>query len=266
MKLTVLTENTACRADLAAVHGLSLLLETGPHKLLMDVGPGGQFAENAKKLGVDLSAVDLCVISHGHDDHGGGLDRFLAENDHAPVYLAEGAFDRHFAGKREIGLDTALENNPRIRLASVLEQLWEEAVLFSRVPGDTLVPAANEGLLDAQGPDPFLHEQDLLIREGDRLFLFGGCAHRGIVNILERAKEIAGRYPDVVVSGLHLAAGGTGVCKADAEYLDRLSRRLLETGAKFYSCHCTGPEALLKLKDRMGMRLEAISTGMTLEL
>lgn len=62
----------------------------------------------------------------------------------------------------------------------------------------------------------------MLIREGKRLYLFGGCAHRGIVNIMERAKTLAGRYPDVVVSGFHLAAGGTGKCMADDAYLDAL--------------------------------------------
>ena len=266
MKLTVLTENTTCRVDLQAVHGLSLLLETGGSCILLDTGPGDEFAENAKVLGIDLGRVETCVISHGHDDHGGGIARFLRENGHAPVYLAEGAFGRYFAGEKAIGLDPALETHPRIHITKPLERLSEQVTVFSKVPGDTLVPKANAGLLEGSAPDAFLHEQDMLVSEGDRLYLFGGCAHRGIVNILEKAKEIAGRYPDVVVSGLHLAAGGTGKCMADEEYLDELSAKLLETRAKFYSCHCTGPVALEKLKARMGDRLEAISTGMELNL
>lgn len=266
MKLTVLTENTACRPGLQAVHGLSLLLESEGRTLLMDVGPGDQFAENAAALGVDLKSVELCVISHGHDDHGGGLGRFLAENHTAPVYISELAFRRHFAGRGEIGLDPALRDHPQVRLTGPLLALDEQITLFSQVPGQELVPAANAGLLEEDGPDPFLHEQDLLLRENGRLYLFGGCAHRGIVNIMERARAIAGRWPDVVVSGLHLAAGGTGACMADGPYLDRLSRRLLDTGAMFYSCHCTGQEGLRALKLRMGDRLEALSTGMVLTL
>lgn len=265
MKLTVLTENTACRPGLQTVHGLSLLLETGGRHILLDVGPGEQFAENAAILGVELNQVALCVISHGHDDHGGGLGCFLRENDHAPVYLSELAFDGHFAGRKDIGLDMALKNHPRIRLTGPLERLDPQITLFSQVPGETLVPAANGGLLDVHGPDPFLHEQDMLVWEGDRLWLFGGCAHRGIVNILEQARSIAGRYPDAVVSGLHLAAGGTGKCMADEAYLDALAARLLATGAQFYTCHCTGPAALEALRARMGDRIKAISTGMVLE-
>lgn len=266
MKLTVLTENTAIRPELQAVHGLSLLLETQGRKILLDVGPGAQFSENAKRLGIDLGTVELCVISHGHDDHGGGLAYFFQENSHAPVYLSESALEKHFAGRKEIGLNPALRQHPQVRLTGPLTALDEQVTLFSQVPGEELVPAANAGLLDENGPDSFLHEQDMLVREGERLYLFGGCAHRGVVNIMEQAREICGRYPDVVVSGFHLAAGGTGKCMAGEAYLEALSRRLLATGAKFYSCHCTGAEALQKLKTHMGDRLEAISTGMELEL
>ncbi len=266
MKLTVLTENTACRPQIQAVHGLSLLLETEGRHILLDVGPGPEFAENAKLLNVDLDQVEFCVISHGHDDHGGGLHRFLEENTHAPVYLAKGAFDRHFSGRGEIGLATELAQHPRIHMTDAVTLLDDQVTLFSAVPGEELVPSANQGLLDEHGPDGFLHEQDMLIREGKRLYLFGGCAHRGIVNIMERAKTLAGRYPDVVVSGFHLAAGGTGKCMADDAYLDALGKRLLDTGAQFYSCHCTGPEGLERLKKRMGTSLTAISGGEILEI
>lgn len=266
MNVTVLTENTACGPEFHTVHGLSLLLETKGRRILMDVGPGAEFLENAKLLGEDLDQVSVCVISHGHDDHGGGLRYFLEENRHAPIYLAEKAFERHFAGRGEIGLDPELKRHPQVRLTGPLLELDSQVTLFSQVPGQELVPAANAGLLEENGPDAFLHEQDMLIWEEDRLYLFGGCAHRGIVNIMEHAKRLAGRYPDVVVSGFHLAAGGTGRCMADEGYLDALARRLLDTGAQFYSCHCTGPEALDKLRARMGDRLQAISTGMVLVL
>ena len=82
MKVTVLIENTACREDLAAEHGLSLLIETSTSTILFDAGQTGAFADNAKKLGIDLNTVDFCILSHGHYDHGGGLKRFLEENDH----------------------------------------------------------------------------------------------------------------------------------------------------------------------------------------
>ena len=266
MKMTVLTENTACREDVRTVHGLSLYLETGERRFLLDVGPSDEFLHNAEVLGVDVSEAEFLVISHGHYDHGGGIGHFLRANTHGPVYMTEAALRPCYGGSRYIGLDPSLRDEKRVVFTEKEHPIGENILLFSRVSGDTLVPAANGGLNGPDGPDDFLHEQDLLAWEGEKLFLFGGCAHRGIVNILEDAHRLAGRYPDVVVSGFHLAAGGSGACMADDDYLDALSEKLLATGAKFYSCHCTGLTALAELKRRMGDRVEAISTGMVLEL
>lgn len=259
MKLTVLTENTAVCPQLRAVHGLSLYLEAAGHKLLMDAGPGDEFAENAKQLGIDLTAVDICAISHGHDDHGGGLGTFLKLNHTAPVYLSELAFGDYFAGTKYIGLDKTLKSHPQIHLMPRQCQITKEITLLSEIPGEALIPKANKGLMAGKEPDLFPHEQVMLVEESEKLLLLGGCAHRGIVNILSHVKDIMGRYPDVVVSGLHLAAGGK--CMADEEYLEALSQELLHTGAMFYSCHCTGQEALDKLQQRMPGKLQEISTG-----
>lgn len=266
MKLTVLTENTACSPVFEAVHGLSLYLETDRHQILMDVGPGRQFLHNADLMNIDLSKADLCTISHGHNDHGGGLAHFLIINPSAPVYLSDTAFEDCFAGRKYIGLDKNLKTNPRMRFVMDRLAVDSQITLLTRIPGNTLLPKANANLNDKNGPDPFLHEMVMLVEAQGRLLLLGGCAHRGIVNILEYAKAAAGRYPDVVVSGLHLAAGGSGKCMADDEYLSALSEKLLATGAMFYSCHCTGPEALTKLQALMPGRLCALSTGMQIEI
>lgn len=266
MKLTVLTENTALSPAFQAVHGLSLYLETSCHRILMDVGPGTQFLHNSALLGIDIGSVDFCGISHGHDDHGGGLGAFLEANHTAPVYLSSTAFGDCYAGSKYIGLSKDLAHHPQLRFVEQLLRVDPQITLMTRIPGDTLLPKANANLNGPQGPDDFLHEMVMLVEENGTLLLLGGCAHRGIVNILEYARAVAGRYPDVVISGLHLAAGGSGQCMADEDYLDALAERLLATGAMFYSCHCTGQEALQKLQTRMPGRLASISTGTVLEL
>lgn len=266
MKLTVLVENTAMGPEFQSVHGLSLYLKANGHRLLMDVGPGEEFVHNAQLLGIDPAQVELCVISHGHHDHGGGLENFLKHNHTAPVLLTERAFGNYYSGKKYIGLDQSLKSHPQVQLLPERYQPAPHILLLSQIPGDRLLPKANEGLLDENGADPFLHEQVMLVEEQGKFLLLGGCAHRGIVNILEHVKNVVGRYPDVVVSGFHLSAGGSGKCMAEDDYLDALSKALLDTGAMFYSCHCTGQEALNRLKARMPGRLAAVSTGMTLEL
>ena len=77
-------ENTTTREDLACEHGLSLYIEANGKRILFDTGASAAFADNAEKLGIDLNQVDLCILSHGHYDHGGGIKRFLEVNDHAP--------------------------------------------------------------------------------------------------------------------------------------------------------------------------------------
>ena len=76
MRITTLIENTSCGDGFASEHGISLLIETGKHKILFDAGQSDAFARNAEKLGVDLRDVDLAVLSHGHYDHGGRADTF----------------------------------------------------------------------------------------------------------------------------------------------------------------------------------------------
>ena len=266
MKITILLENTACQPQLFAAHGLSIYLETEFGNVLVDTGPADEFIRNARLLEISLKDVDFCVISHGHDDHGGGLHEFLKLNSKAPVYISRHGFEPHFAGARQIGLDRSLETHPQIRLTQKNCKINDHLQLLSEIRGNRLMPAANAGLLDSNGPDAFLHEQVLLAEEKGRLLLLGGCAHTGIVNILDEVHSVCGRYPDVVISGFHLAAGGRGQCMADEQYLDALSEALLKTGAMFYTCHCTGPVAFAGLKSRMEDHLEALSTGAQLTI
>ena len=80
MKITALVENTTNNPSLGTQHGLSLYIEANGRKILFDMGADGLFLENAEKLGIDIAGVDLAIVSHGHDDHGGGLGVFLEKN------------------------------------------------------------------------------------------------------------------------------------------------------------------------------------------
>lgn len=77
MKIYTLIENIPFQDQYIAEHGLSLYIETKNHKILFDFGQSDIFIQNAKILGVDLSQVDIAILSHGHYDHGGGLKIFL---------------------------------------------------------------------------------------------------------------------------------------------------------------------------------------------
>lgn len=250
MKLTVLIENTACAPELSCEHGLSLYLETKRHRILFDMGQSGAFANNAAALGVDLSAVDFAVLSHGHYDHGGGIRRFLEINRHASVYVNQHAFEPHYnASGKDIGLDTAL---PRERIRFVGNSL-------SLAPGITLytvpfLPTDTAGMATADGqPEDFRHEQYLLIEENGRRILLSGCSHKGIVAIAEYFQ------PDILIGGFHFMK------TEDESVLRTAAQRLLALDCTYYTGHCTGEKQFSFLKTIMTSRLHAISTGVVLE-
>ena len=87
-RLVVLSDNRTNNKLLQTEHGLSVYLECPSGKYLLDTGASDLFIRNAKVLGIDLADVDYCLISHGHNDHIGGLPYFLKLNSKAKVILS----------------------------------------------------------------------------------------------------------------------------------------------------------------------------------
>lgn len=263
MKIKTLIENTTAVDGLCTEAGLGMYVEALGKKILFDTGMSGDFVRNAQQMGVDLKAVDLVVISHGHDDHGGGLKRFLEVNDTAPIYINEHAFGRFFAGNgREISLAPELKGNPRVILTGDRLELGEGLELFTCNALERKHPMGHFGLTtlsgDEQVPDDFCHEQYLLITEGDKKVLFSGCSHKGILNIMEWVKC------DVLLGGFHFMR--LGLEGEDLVYLENAAKRLMEYPTIYYTCHCTGLKQYAVLKDLMGEQLQYSATGQEIEI
>ena len=95
-KWTILSDNRSCNATLETEHGLSILLDTEKHRVLLDTGASDVFIRNAEKMGIDLSTVDYVFISHGHSDHAGGLKHFLNINERAEIIVSPDAMSGKF--------------------------------------------------------------------------------------------------------------------------------------------------------------------------
>ena len=100
MRWTVLVDNRTNDPVLETEHGLSLLLETECHRVLLDTGASDMFIRNAERLGRDLSGVDYVFISHGHSDHAGGLKHLIAINNKAKVIVSPDAINGNFFSNR----------------------------------------------------------------------------------------------------------------------------------------------------------------------
>ena len=270
MTVTVLAENRAY-GPVRCAHGLSLHIQTGSRSILFDFGPDGDLLlENAEALGVDLTRVELAFLSHGHDDHSGGLEAFLRLNGHARVYAHRLAFLPHYSRRQE-GLKRIspapefLERYAsRLRLTDGVFSPVPELTLFSDAEEGELAPGSNGTLYEEAEngliPDRFLHEQDLLIREGEKLFLFGGCAHRGIVNILRRGQELGGRPPDAVFSGFHLTNPGLKRDEPE-DFVRRVGEALARFPSRYFTGHCTGEGPYRILEEILGDRLSYLGCG-----
>ena len=274
MIIKTLVENISEKPELGAEHGLCLYIETKRHKILFDTGASKIFAENALKMGVDLAAVDIVILSHGHYDHGGGIRTFLTLNQTAKIYMQQNAFQNHFSHsifsqQKYIGLDQGLLPNSRFVFVENGLIIDEELELFSKIAGNRFSPSGNQDLyMEMNGElqqDDFSHEQDLIISENGKTLLVAGCAHRGIVNIVDQFKQERKKMPDVVIGGFHLYNGAAKRDEAPA-IVDGIGQALAETKVQYFTGHCTGMKSYEQLKVILGDRLIYISTGSQISL
>ncbi len=258
MKVQVLLENTSLNEDLKAEHGLSLYIETGKQKILFDMGQTEAFVENAEEMGIDLSQVDVAILSHGHYDHGGGLRRFMEINHKAIIYLNRNAFLPYYNGaEKYIGLDQELKQSKRLVFVDDILEIGEGLTLCSCNRKNMPFSFSNFGLMkkenDRMVPDDFRHEQYLLIQEASKKILLSGCSHKGILNIMHWLK------PDVLIGGFHFSKMD---CIQDTEALRFAAESLKEYPTKYFTGHCTGVEQYVFLKEILGDQLECLRTGM----
>lgn len=274
IRVTTLLENTACREALCHAHGLSLYIETPRHKILFDMGPDDAFLANARALGVDLAAVDTAVLSHGHNDHGGGLAAFCRINSRAPIYIHQAAFGSYYAVKpggepEYIGLPLGLEAfRDRFILTGDETVIDRELTLFANPPAVFAAMAASAKLREKAGgeylPDGFRHEQNLMIQAAGKRVLVAGCAHRGVVNILAEGRRLAAS-PDALFGGFHLFELERNDPEA-AALIDATGEALLPGDTVYYTGHCTGDNAYQRLSAILGSRLRRMTGGGVVEI
>lgn len=263
MILRVLMENSADQPAFASEHGLSLYIEACGKRILFDAGQTDAFAANAEQLGVDLAAVDLAILSHGHYDHSGGLRRFLELNDHAPIYMHRRAPEPHYNGtEKYIGIDPALTASSRIVYTDDALDLGGGLGLCTCNAQIADCPASARGMTVQIGQDyiqdSFEHEQYLIIEENHRRIVVSGCSHKGILNIV---RWLA---PDVLIGGFHFMK--LDPAGQDRAYLESAAAELLAHDSLYFTGHCTGEAPFAFLKGVMGDRLQPIHAGTTLTI
>ena len=259
LKWTVLSDNRSDDRRLSTEHGLSILLDTERHKILLDTGASDVFIRNAEQLGIDLSNVDYVFISHGHSDHAGGLRYFLEHHQKALVIVSPDAMSGKFFSKRgnlhSITTEWPEIDKDRLVLTDQTCEILEGLHVIAHIPQTHPMPKGNRNLYvqDANSDyihDDFRHELALYV---DGL-LFTGCAHSGLENILAACP-----WPvHSVVGGFHLLDGQETDDEIKA-LAQRLKAKYPET--QFYTSHCTGDHVFEVMKDVMGAQLQSFRCG-----
>lgn len=275
MRITTLAENTATKVGMLAEHGLSMFVEVGGLCLMLDTGQTGTAVHNARALGVDLSRVDHIVLSHGHQDHTGGLKEVLGAIGHeVAVHAQEQVFDPRYVvrsgGKprysglpylrahlEALGAVFHLSAGP----ATIAEGIMTTGPVprnsgFEKIDSDLRV-AGDTGLVQDEVPD----DQALVVKTPRGLVVLLGCAHRGMVNTLVRAREVANE------DRIYAVLGGTHLGFATSEQLDRTISALREMGVERIGVsHCTGLPAAGRLAAEFGDRFFYNNVGSVTEL
>ncbi len=273
MRIINLIENTEGRSGCVNEHGLSFYIETGKHKALLDLGQTDNALRNAKEMGVNLEAVDTVVLSHGHYDHSGGIMPFAGINRQATIYMQVSAGGEHYADDgqtavgdrfRYIGIDKEILKLPQVRLIQGDHVIDDELEVFTISKRTHKLPFTNRRLLvkteDGFVPDEFVHEHFLVVKDRGLTVLMSGCAHNGILSILDAYQEKYKGLPDIVISGFHLMVKRE---YRENELLEvrAIAEELRKYPIKFYTCHCTGMPAYEEMKKIMGDQLEYIHSG-----
>jgi 7,8-dihydropterin-6-yl-methyl-4-(beta-D-ribofuranosyl)aminobenzene 5'-phosphate synthase len=272
MKIVVLSDNRQLQESLGFEHGLCIYLETEKYKCLLDTGASDMFIHNAEQMVIDLVDVDYVFISHGHSDHIGGLQAFLEINSKAKIILSKNALSQKFfsvrRGLREISSQIDINNyQDRFIFIDELVEFENEIFAFPCQEPIYALPKANCTLMkeDSDGlkPDNFNHE--IVVCFGvDDLLVYTGCAHHGVLNILNSVQTLIGKRISTLIGGFHLIDGYPGQYETEEEIIEIAA--CLATNypnTMVYTGHCTGNNVYSLLKKKLSDNLKFFHTGFT---
>ena len=229
VNITVVYDNNPSKKGLETSWGFSCRI-TGPEKnILFDTGGDGSLLlKNMSKLGIDPNTIELVVLSHEHWDHIGGMEMLLKKNSKVSVFMPE-SFPKEFKQKVSFLGAEIIETLPPCQIC--------------------------RGVYSTGQLGTSIKEQGLIIRTDRGLILITGCAHPGIVKMVQRAKEIFNEQILFVMGGFHLNA-------ASKSQIEEIIKAFKDFGVKYAApCHCTGDNARALFAEKFGEKYVDVGVG-----
>jgi len=229
MTITVVYDNNPYREGLETAWGFSSLITGTEKTILFDTGGDGSILlNNMKKLAIDPNSIDTVVLSHIHGDHTGGLNSFLEKNSDVTVYLPE-SFPKKFKDNVKSYGSKIVEVEQSLKIC---ENVYSTGQLGK-----------------------WIKEQSLIIRTEAGLLVITGCAHPGIVKIVNAAKELLKDDILLVMGGFHLEWATKGK-------LEKIISAFRQLGVRYAGpCHCSGDKARSLFEKHFGKNYINIGAG-----
>ncbi|MGD2142888.1 MAG: MBL fold metallo-hydrolase [Anaerolineae bacterium] len=233
LTFTVAYDNNTYDERLTTSWGFACWVETEEATVLFDTGgDGARLLGNTSKLGLDLEAIDVVVLSHAHGDHTGGLGAMLGAGIRPTVYVPA-SFSALF--KSDVRAHT-----------NVVEVTGPMEV----APGVHTTGEIGSGII----------EQALAVETKDGLVVVTGCAHPGIVKMVRRARQSVDDDVALVMGGFHLDG-------ASRERIERIIGDFREMRVRRVApCHCTGDSARRMFADAFGAAYVPAGVGWSVAL
>lgn len=278
--------------------GLSLFLESQQgaeaRTILLDFGYSPDaLLNNIGILKVDPSKVDALIVSHGHHDHYGGLQGFLAKYRSAlapdlKLYAGgednfchrlsptgtQGQFtDFGQLDRRELTahkVATVLCETPTVVAGHAFTTGQIKRRSLERILPNTFV---ERGIKDGLGcdaghysaaelagkpiPDEHVHEHATCFNiKGKGLVVISSCGHVGIVNSVRQAQEVSG------VEKVHAIIGGFHLGPAPQDYLQQVVAEIRKLQPDVViPMHCSGLNFALEAQAQMPENVIVPTTG-----
>jgi len=210
-QLLIIYDNYTLKKSLKPAWGFSCLISLPQYHILFDTGGDPSILlKNMHEMGIDPQKIDSVVLSHGHGDHVGGLSGFLQKRQDVTVFIP-GSFPEAF--KKTVG-----------QMGAEVEDISGPKMIHPAV--------YSTGELGSG-----LKEQALVLKTGRGLIIITGCAHPGIVEIVDHATKFFKEDVYLLIGGFHLLGKSSKELKRIAEKLDLLKIE------KIAPCHCSGDGA-----------------------
>ncbi len=277
IKITILCENTVGRRVGSGEHGFSAFIETNRGNYLFDTGNGHSVVANSLVFDKDLRSIKKIFLSHGHYDHTGGLPEVLklrGEVDvqgHPHIFLDRISVleEKDKETKRFVGIPykrNYLESlGAHFLFNSDFAEVENGMFLTGEVPRQTPFEKPDPRLFMEIGgkisQDIFPDDQSLILESEKGLILILGCAHSGMINIIQHVIHHTEK------ENFHAILGGT--------HLDFLTPEQLEESIHYLKTvrferigvsHCTGMKAAYRLHQEFGERFFQGCVGSVLEV